>query len=480
MMTYDRRTFFKTLLTAVAPTPPADPIHHLLQRISYGPRPDEIARAQQMGIPAYLEEQLNPQSIPDSDCDARLARLPILFMDRHTAHRLSDSQYRTYKALVQGFVTRAAHSRRQLLERVVEFWADHFNVVTDDADLLIYQREAIRQHALGTFGELLTATAKSPAMLVYLDNYVNVAAHPNENYARELLELHTLGVDGGYTEQDVKEVARAFTGWTIHNGVRSGFYFNPAEHDDGAKAALGHHLPGGRGIEDGLHVLQIVANHPATAVFVSRKLATRFVSDDPPPSLVNGMARVWQQTGGDIRAILRHLFLSPEFQASVGQKLRRPLDFFIGTLRATGSEISDWWQLEQMLHALGQPPYGWHPPDGYPDTAVAWLSTSGLLTRWNLAMQLTHAAHEDPQGWGWGLRANLHEHIGSPQTVGELVDEVAAQVFGMPLGGEGRDAFIAYAADGGGANTPLTTRRRGRKLGSLFGLMLASPYFQWR
>lgn len=489
-MALSRRDLFlgNFLQAAAAPTATTDPTHHFLQRISYGPRPDEVARARQIGIEAYLEEQLNPAQIEDAAADERLRNLPILNMDRHTLHQLTDSEYRTYRALIEGMLTRAVYSQRQLLERMVEFWADHFNVSGDayTQEMVVYQREAIRANALGSFRDLLFATAKSPAMLTYLDNYINIAEAPNENYAREIMELHTLGVDGGYTEQDVKEVARAFTGWTVHNGTRTGFYFDPTTHDSDAKQVLGHSLPAGRGLEDGLHVLNILTEHPATARFVCTKLCVRFVSDVPPASLVERLTAVFQQSHGDIKTILRTLFLADEFFNSAGQKFKRPLDFFIGALRATGTQIKDWWRLEQMLQQLGQPPYGWSPPNGYPDVAGAWQNTGGLLARWNTAMSLTHGAYEDVYDDGYSLSANLHERIGQPGTVGELVDTVAAQVFGAPLAGEARADFVAYVTDDvvdartEPAEVAVTPHLLARKLASLYGLMLASPAFQWR
>lgn len=484
-MPISRRQFLQGLFAPPAQTPAHDPMHHLLNRITWGTRPEELARGRDIGYAAYLEEQLNPDWLDDSTLDAQLQDRPIYAMDRHALYDLQDYESRIYRVMIEGLLLRAVRSQRQLLERMVEFWSDHFNVSLDDwmPDQLLYQRETIRPHALGHFRDLLIATAKSPAMLVYLDNYVNVASHPNENYARELLELHTLGVDGGYTELDVKEVARAFSGWTVHNRTRSGFYFNAGEHDFEAKTVLGHELPAGRGLEDGLHVLSLLAHHPATARFICTKLCVRFVSDTPPATLVDQLVQVWQENDGEIRAVLRALFLSDEFPAAAGQKLRRPLEFFVGLLRSTGAEIREWWALWEMLQSLGQMPYGWHPPNGYPDVAAAWLSTNGLLARWNIAMRLTHGAYEDPYGLGWGTTAPLRERIGDPQTIGQLVDEVAAQVFGAPLVGTDRAQFVAYVAeneDVAAADQPLTGFTLARKLGSLFGLMLASPQFQWR
>ncbi|MFQ5615837.1 MAG: DUF1800 domain-containing protein [Anaerolineales bacterium] len=489
-MSLTRREFLKNLPAILSPLELPRPQQaaipgpdiHLLNRTTWGPRPEEVARLRELGTETFLDEQLNPETIDDSEADARLSRLPILNMDRRTLHSLSEPEYRCQLALEKGMVLRAVHSRRQLLERVVEFWSDHFNIFGGEdfaSESVVYQREAIRKHALGNFRDMLTATAKSPAMLFYLDNFNNVAGHPNENYARELLELHTLGVDGGYTETDVKEVARAFTGWTVHPKTRTGFYFNPHKHDDGPKRILGHDFPSGRGIEDGLHVLSLVAHHPQTVRFVCTKLCVRFVSDSPPQSLVDSMVQVWTENRGEIKPVLRHLFLSSEFQAAAGQKLRRPLDLFIGILRATGTEFINWWPAEEILTQLGQIPYGWGPPDGYPDIAKAWISTNGLLARWNTVMRLTHGVYSDFD-WGWGMSTQLRERTGDPATAGELVDAVAAQVFGAPLPAESRAPFVAFTADDAGAGTPVTLHLLARKLGSLYGLMLASPLYQWR
>ncbi len=474
----------KVYLPAVkTPAAADDPILHRLSPITWGARPEEVQRARAIGYEAMLDEQLAPESIDDSLADSEMERYPLLTLDRRTIYGIrNDFEYRTYKAMIQGMIMRAVHSRRQLLERIVEFWADHFNVSMEDQmpDFLVYQRDVIRKHALGNFNDLLIATAKSPSMLIYLDNFVNFVESPNENYARELLELHTLGVDGSYTEMDVKEVARAFTGWTTHNGTRTGFYFDPNEHDTGSKTILGHQFPANRGIEDGLHVLSIVAHHTETAQFVCRKLAIRFVSDDPPQSLIDGMVQVWMQTKGEIVPVLRHMFLAAEFLDSVGQKFRRPLDFFVGAMRATGVTFRHWWSFEEIVMDLGQMPYAWGTPDGYPDVAPAWMSTNGLLARWNTAMLVTHSAYSDQDDSGWGMRNEIRQRIGEPNTVLELVDAVATQIFGAPLPTDAKNPFIDYASDGAGGNRAVTPHLLGTKLGSLFGLMLASPVYQWR
>lgn len=486
-MPFSRRDLLRGHFSAVFQQPSqetavSDPILHLLQRITWGVRPDELAHAHDIGYAAYLDEQLNPERIDDSEADGRLRNIPILNIDRHAIHRLKDGEYRAYRALVEGMIVRAVYSKRQLLERMVAFWADHFNISGDDftQDMVVYQREAIRANALGKFRDMLFATAKSPAMLYYLDNYINFAEAPNENYARELMELHTLGVDGGYTEQDVKEVARAFTGWTVHNGTRSGFYFDPDEHDSDPKVVLGHRLPGGRGLDDGLHVLNILTEHPATARFLCTKLCVRFVSDRPPASLVDTLTAVWQQSGGDIKTVMHALLTSTEFLNSAGQKFKRPLDFLVSALRASGTQIRQWWVLEEMVMQLGQPPYGWGPPNGYPDAAGAWQNTNGLLARWNIAMQLTHGVQEDIYSDLYHPSPILYEQIGQPETAVQLVDIVATQIFGTPLGNKAKAAFVDFVTDGGAGETAVTPHLLARKLASLYGLMLASPAFQWR
>ncbi|NDJ36792.1 MAG: DUF1800 domain-containing protein [Chloroflexi bacterium] len=470
------RTLFADL--AAQTRLPADETTHLLNRITWGARPQDVARARSIGLEAVLDEQLNPHTIDDSALESQLS--PILTMDRRTLFRLS-SEYRAYRALVRGTVMRAVHSERQLLERMVDFWTDHFNVPFEEEngpDLVLFQREAIRRHALGRFRDLLLATAKAPAMLVYLDNFVNVAQAPNANYARELMELHTLGVEGGYTEDDVVAVARAFTGWTVDDRVPDGFYFNREEHDEREKVVLGRRLPAGRGIEDGLHVLSILADHPSTARYISAKLIRRFVRDDPPADLVESTAAVWQATGGQIRPVLRHILTSEAFAGSVGQKYRRPFDFLVAALRATGTTFAYDEVLFETLQRLGQVPFGWKPPDGYPDTAAAWLNTGGLLMRWNTASLLTHTAYSATYEERMGVRADLH--IEGPRTAGQLVDAVAQRVFAVPLPASMRAELVDFVTDGGDADTPVTPRMRARKLASLYQLMLASPMFQWR
>ena len=493
---FSRREFIKStgafalllrLGTSVAPggasaafaSPKDAANYHFLNRISWGVRPRDMGHIAQIGISAYLEEQLTPGTLPGFK--DFIAPTSILRVPRARLLRMKDASEVAYKVLMRTFVGRATSSPAQLYERVVEFWSDHFNVASEEleVDVLDFQRAVIRPLALGKFRDLLLAIAKHPAMLQYLDNYLNVAEHPNENYAREVMELHTLGVDGGYTERDVKEVARALTGWTTdYEFWGEGFHFDPETHDDGAKSPLGLSLAPGGGMNDGIAVLSALANHPSTARFVCRKLAARFVSDIPAPSLVDRMVATWTANDGAIKPVLRTMFLSTEFAASAGVKLRKPLDFFVGALRMTGTKFSDFWYQDYLLSKLGQVPYGWGPPNGYPEPATAWGNANGLLERWNTAQVVTDDALT--AGPADGLNTPLNASIGPAATAGELVDRCARQLLLRKLDAGVRGELIGFVANGGPATTRLTRDLREEKLGTLCGLLLASPLFQWR
>jgi uncharacterized protein (DUF1800 family) len=341
--------------------------------------------------------------------------------------------------LSQQKILRAAFSERQLEEVMVDFWFNHFNVFAgkgaDRNYLTEHERDVIRPRALGSFRDLLEATAQSPAMLFYLDNWMSAdpnadlrpgraglggrAGQPprrpgragilpsgrrpgqppgalqrrqrglNENYARELMELHTLGVDGGYTQKDVVEVARAFTGWTIDQPrMGGGFRFDPRIHDDGEKVVLGHRIKSGGGRSDGEQVLDILAKHPSTARFIATKLARRFVADEPPKALVDRAAARFRASSGDIREVVRTIVTSPEFFApgAYRAKVKTPFEFVVSAVRASGAEVFDAMPLVQTLRTLGMAPYMAQPPTGYADTADAWVNTGALLGRMNFAV----------------------------------------------------------------------------------------------
>ena len=306
---------------------------------------------------------------------------------------------------------RAVYSERQLYEVMVDFWENHFSIFANkDADRLLltgFDRDSIRPFALGRFRDLLGATAHSPAMLFYLDNWTSSVVHNypatkdkparstggiNENYARELMELHTLGVGGGYTQQDVQEVARCFTGWTIRKPNEEGlFFFNPAQHDNGEKIVLGQKISAGGGIADGERVLDILAKSPATAKFVVTKMARRFVGDTPPASLINRASAVYLKTDGSIAETLRSIITSPEFftPSAYQSKVKSPFEFVASALRATNAETDAGPPVLGWITRMGQPVYGRVTPDGYPDMSTTWLSNNDLLARFNFAAALT-------------------------------------------------------------------------------------------
>jgi uncharacterized protein (DUF1800 family) len=330
--------------------------------------------------------------------------------------------------LMQAKLLRSIYSERQLDEVMTDFWLNHFNVfINKGADrylLTSYERDTIRPHAMGKFEDLLVATAKSPAMLFYLDNWLSVgpdsevglgipahrpnpyrrgghagprpkakgkkASGLNENYGRELMELHTLSVNGGYTQQDVTEVAKVFTGWTIEQPKKGGeFHFEPRMHEPGEKIVLGHKIKEG-GEKEGMEVLKMLARNPRTAHFISQKLAMRFVSDDPPPTLVERMTQTYLKKDGDIREVLRTMFRSPEFWSpdAYRAKVKTPLEFVVSAVRASGAQVDDARQLIGTLNNMGMMPYGMQPPTGYSMKADAWVNSSALLGRMNFAMGL--------------------------------------------------------------------------------------------
>jgi uncharacterized protein (DUF1800 family) len=400
---------------------------HVLNRLAYGPKPGDVARVTAEGIAHYIDAQLHPETIPlPAALTQRLDALPManapaaeavaqyremlrlgkLDTPEASQQRRELSQ-RMNEQTAEARLIRAIDSPRQLQEVMVDFWFNHFNVYigkgVDRALIAGYERDAIRPHALGKFRDLLGATAKHPAMLFYLDNWLSAAPGfwgrdarangLNENCARELMELHTLGVDGGYTQQDVTELARMLTGWTFNEGamLRGGpdFRFDARRHDEGVKQWLGHQVAP-RGQEEGEWALDVLATHPATARHISYLLAQYFVADVPPRSLVERMTRRFEETDGDIRAVLRTLFDSPEFwqPAHVDNKFKTPYRFVISAIRAAGVPVSNTRPLPGVLSRLGMPLYGCQTPDGYKNTEESWLNPDALTRRITFATTL--------------------------------------------------------------------------------------------
>jgi uncharacterized protein (DUF1800 family) len=333
------------------------------------------------------------------------AELPDL---RREAMAMSQPQQYVNSELIENKLFRAIYSNHQLEEVLVDFWMNHFNVYNgkgpDRVLLTSFERDAIRPFVFGHFKDMLLATARHPAMLYYLDNWQSQvprddfplppeARRPglNENYGRELLELHTLGVDGGYTQEDVIAVARAFSGWTIYDPQKfAEFQFNPAMHDRKEKVVLGHTIPAMGGEQDGAQVIDILAHHPSTAKFISKKLAQRFVADDPPQALIDRMAATFTKTDGDLRAVLQTMFSSMEFMSDGAwqSKVKSPLEMVISAVRAMNADVTDTFALAQRISDLGEPLYGKLEPTGYPNTSDAWTNTASVLGRINFASAL--------------------------------------------------------------------------------------------
>jgi uncharacterized protein (DUF1800 family) len=402
---------------------------HFLNRITFGATPDEIEKVRRTGIPAYLEEQLYPEKISDRLVEEKLAKLKTVRLSSKEllelypppkeakARGMEPSPMQSPRYVIfelqQAKLLRAVYSRRQLYEVMVDFWTNHFNVfAAKGADRWLvtsYDRDTIRPHVLGRFRDLLLATAQSPAMLFYLDNWLSVSPTEagrqlrpntkpgarqglNENYARELMELHTLGVDGGYTQKDVIEVARCFTGWTIRRPRgEPEFFFNSRVHDPRDKVVLGTSIAAGGGMEDGVKVIDLLARHPSTARFIATKLARRFVSDDPPASLVTRAAKTFRESDGDIREVLRTILTSPEFFSPevVRAKVKKPVEFVAGALRAVGAETDASPVLLRYLMRMGEPLFLAQPPTGFPDVGSTWVSPDMLLTRINFVTDLS-------------------------------------------------------------------------------------------
>ncbi len=416
-------------------TPSIDPkVMHVVDRLSFGARPGEVEAVEKLGVEGYIKQQLHPESIPEpQELTNQLSQLetlnltPLQLFDQMGSPKppqgqtLTPEQRRAYRQKMAHVLTQAQQRRlleatespRQLQEVMVDFWYNHFNVFSRKGpdEMLIgnYEQEAIRSHALGHFRDLLAATAHHPAMLYYLDNWQNSAPQTsgakasgnrkktqglNENYARELMELHTLGVDSGYTQQDVIALAKILTGWTFRRtaqpGVEAnGFYFDAKRHDFSDKVFLGHTIKGS-GIAEGEQALDILARSPATAHHISYQLAQYFVADQPPKALVDRLSQKFLETDGDIREVLSALFHSSEFwDAQTYQaKFKTPYQYAISAVRATGIEVQNFRPIQGLLQQLGMPLYGCLTPDGYKNTEDVWLNPDAMTRRISFAATL--------------------------------------------------------------------------------------------
>ena len=372
---------------------PNDPVLRLVNRINQGFQLSEYRRARRMGFQAYLEEQLDPASIDDSALDAQLATIPVLTMSpREVAEAYADEPGPAIYDLKGAMVMRSVLSKRQLFERMCEFWTDHFNIYhgKDPVFVMLPENDRLvtREHALGTFPEMLDASAHSAAMMFYLDNWLNFAGAPQENYARELLELHTMGVNGGYTETDVREVAKTLTGWSLNLDSSSPdylrFFFNKPLHQTEIKTVLGVTIPAYSFHLGGRTVLELLGSHPSTAQFLATKLTRWLLNENPPASVVDDAAATYTATGGDIRAMIRTILTEENLSDEAGHwapKYKRPFHYMVSFLRGLEADITDPLSLVFYLMTMGQSPYDWAPPNGYPDSVNVW--GAGLLPRWS-------------------------------------------------------------------------------------------------
>ncbi len=541
---------------------------HVLNRLTFGPSPKDLARLKQMGVSAWIDAQLRPSTAADTALATRLAPLETLHMDTAELRakyeippdvrrqiqkaraekdvaegktaaadpgerfeqmdpkarreereamvkqfpqlaNLQGTPQKVVQELQAGKVLRAAYAERQLDELMADFWFNHFNVFArkGPVEFMVgdYER-GIRERSFGKFEDLLVAVAQSPAMLFYLDNWQstdpnfsprdlyrqqgmggrprpngnrprtegagrNGAKQPpkrtfgiNENYARELMELHTLGVEGGYTQADVIEVAKAFTGWTIlgegpggpRRNQESRFAFAEPAHLKGDKRVLGVTIRNG-GEKEGLEILHLLATHPSTAKFISGKLVRRFVADNPPQALVDRAAATFTKTGGDIREVMRTILTSEEFlgPAYRSAKVKTPFEFVVSSVRASGAEVRNPRVLADKISAMGMPLYLQQPPTGYKDTAEEWVSTTSLLERMNFALDLS-------AGRVRGVSVDTRSLNNQTATL----DSVAAQILPGGLSPKSKETLEAEA------------KKDGNDAAKLVGLVLGSPEFQ--
>ncbi len=540
-------------------------VAHVLSRLTFGARPGDVARVRAMGVDAFIERQLRPDRIADARLDSWLKQFETLHLtyaemqeayprpqdalqrlNPNNRNNLSAEDSAKLRAVAEGLrrvttevqsarIGRALLTERQLDEVMTDFWLNHFSVFSGKGALerymlAEYENSVIRPRALGRFRDLLGAVAKSPAMLFYLDNWQSAAdsGRPrleqprlaaarnrglNENYGRELLELHTLGVDGGYSQQDVINVARALTGWTFlparpqqqqiqqaMGGAAPGrlgragrqraaqriaerlpevgeFYFNPGVHDAGEKVVLGTRLRAGRGVEDGEDVLDLVARHPATARHIATKLARRFVSDEPPEELIDQAAATFTRTNGDIREVLRTIITSDAFfsDASFRAKVKTPFEVVVSALRALDAAPDPTPRTAQIVATLGQPIYGRQTPDGWPDVASEWMGTGAILNRINFGLMVGANRVPGARATDWPGAATLVSADRAAQ-----VDGVIAAFLGGRVSPETR-AILIDGRNPLAGDKPLENERPIPPLTGLaqvVGLAIGSPEFQ--
>jgi uncharacterized protein (DUF1800 family) len=450
-------------LAIAAPSAWANPVIRLVRRATLGLTDADVTAARAMGYQGWLQYQLDYQRIDDSAVDNAVATLwPTTTQDVNTLFSVAQGTVQT--AQQAAWVYRAALSKRQLYERMVEFWSDHFNIEFAKVGYLkvVDDRDVIRKHALGKFSDLVKASSKSGAMMAYLDQNVSRAGAPNQNYARELMELHTLGVNGGYTQDDVAELSRVLTGWTIQG--RGTFTFNPALHDWGSKTVMGVTIPAGSpslgadGIKEGEQIIDFLCNHPSTATFISTKLLKWLLTPEPTQAQINTVAGVFRATGGDLKLVVRAI-LNQGWVTAAPVKFKRPFHYLVSALRGSNAAITNTAGINGQLVNLGQPLYQWETPDGYPDLFEFW--SGNLMPRWQLASTVAN------------LRSGSIVVDATPYLAGTAdaaVDLMSRNLFGGEMDSATRANLLNYLKAGAFNET---------RVRETLSLAIASESFQW-
>jgi uncharacterized protein (DUF1800 family) len=436
----------------------------LTRRVTNGLTAADVAAVQNLGYQEYLNLQVHPEEIDDSVSESNVAAMwPLL--SQTPAQLFAANSSTVQEQLQEATIYRSAFSSRQLYQRMVEFWSDHFNIYVGKVGYLkaIDDRDVIRANAFGTFPQLLYASSHSPAMLAYLDQSSSRAGAPNQNYAREVMELHTLGVNGGYTQTDVAELSRVLTGWTL-TGTGT-FVFNPALHDWGQKTVLGVTIPaaspavGAAGVQEGELIMAMLANHPSTMQFISTKMLQWLLTPEPSAEQVNAIADVYAATGGDITLMVRAI-LNEGWVSTAPAKFKRPFHFLVSSLRATNPTVASVTALNGQLNFLGQGLFDWQTPDGYPDTVDYW--SGNIVPRWQYANTLAN------YNTAATVKLNTAPYLAG--TTDAAISLIQANFFGGELPVATRSSLLAYL-NGGTFND---TRVR-----ETIGLAIGAAEFQW-
>jgi uncharacterized protein (DUF1800 family) len=455
-----------------APAPPASLEVHAANRLMFGPRSGDISQIASMGYDAFLAEQLNPGSIDDSYCDFRLGSEGFVTFNEnrqqlYDRRDISGENSRPIRETIHATWLRMLFSRRQLYERVVEFWHNHFSIYGWDYIIRSMWPDwdkLIRTHALGNFRAMIEATTKHPCMLYYLDNYISTNAGPNENYSRELFELHTLGAmnyqsEGGYIDQDVYETSRCFTGWTFDRGsssaTRGEFLYNHNNHDRFIKLVLGQLIMGDQpAMKDGNDVLDLIAYHPGTALHIATKLATRFIGPTASPAIIQSTADVFyanRYAANQIQLTLAHLLASEEFKNTRMTKFKRPVEWVASTCRVLFIDYTTDSTWDYLYDRMGMPMFGWRTPEGAPDEMAAWLTSNNLMQRWNWIFRIASWWYDD-DGLLVPTDGLKPDGINTPAGIAQFWLDLVHQ---RGVSEDTRDAVTEFVADGRSWSLPL-------------------------